>query len=365
MPIAHRFIIFFLTIFMVGCIHEPSVSAAKVLERMAGGNETEAQQVRLIFKLPTSNVTLFHKNGETNYFMPTGHLKSWSSGSFGCVRNNGQRMHEGVDIRPLKHNSKGEPLDIVRATADGTLVFFNAHANASSYGKYIVLIHKEQGLELYSLYAHLSVIAGTLKLGALINAGEPLGVMGRTANHNIPAKRSHLHFEIGLVGSYDFKTWVAKHYKDPNFNKFGLWHGYNLLGLNPAEILTKQKELNEGFSIADHIAARPALMQIHIKGNNLPLAKRLSALIETKKPEKQKATVGYGIDLNINGTPLRIYKLEKWVGGVRNRYFLASVDEKVALKNRCRQLVFKSGAKWILTNNGHRLAELLAMGAEN
>ena len=155
MPIAQRFVIFFLTMFMAGspaCIHEPSVSA-KVLETRSADNEKKARQAHLIFKLPTSNAGLFHKNGETNYFVPTGHLKSWASGSFGCVRNNGQRMHEGVDIRPLTHNSKGEPLDVVRATADGTVAFFNVHPNIMVR---TTLIPLEYPVYLYTLTVFLS-----------------------------------------------------------------------------------------------------------------------------------------------------------------------------------------------------------------
>ena len=77
---------------------------------------------------------------------------------------------------------------------------------------------------------------------------------------------------------------------------------------------------------------------------------------------KNLPIAGHEVDLNINGTPIRIRPLSEWSGD-KSRYQLVSVNDEVASKNTCRKLVFKMGAKWVLTDNGHRLADLLATGA--
>ena len=77
------------------------------------------------FQFPTANHALYETGGELKFFAPTAPDKPWTSGSFGCVRDNGTRMHEGLDIRHLQTDKRGEPTDPVMATADGTVVYFN------------------------------------------------------------------------------------------------------------------------------------------------------------------------------------------------------------------------------------------------
>ena len=83
-------------------------------------------------------------------------------------------MHEGVDIRSLQHDKRGEPTDPVLASAVGEVMHVNTKAGLSNYGKYIVLRHVIEGLEIYSLYAHLSEIASGLAVGKAVRAGEKL-----------------------------------------------------------------------------------------------------------------------------------------------------------------------------------------------
>ena len=78
---------------------------------------------------------------ELKFFAPTAPDKPWTSGSFGCVRDNGTRMHEGLDIRHLQTDKRGEPTDPVMATADGTVVYFSKKPGLSNYGNYIVVRH--------------------------------------------------------------------------------------------------------------------------------------------------------------------------------------------------------------------------------
>src|SRR5881296_3004952 len=88
-------------------------------------------------QLPTANRALFEKGGEERFFVGTVG-KPWTSGCFGCVRSGGWQMHEGLDIRCLQRDKRGEPTDPVMATADGTVAYINAKAGYSNYGIYII-----------------------------------------------------------------------------------------------------------------------------------------------------------------------------------------------------------------------------------
>jgi murein DD-endopeptidase MepM/ murein hydrolase activator NlpD len=76
------------------------------------------------FQFPTANHALYDREDELKFFVPTAPDKSWTTGSFGCVRTDGGKMHEGIDIRCLQRDRHGEPTDPVMATADGTVVYF-------------------------------------------------------------------------------------------------------------------------------------------------------------------------------------------------------------------------------------------------
>src|SRR6185369_15210428 len=73
------------------------------------------------FQFPTANHALYQPGSELVFLAPTAPDKAWTSGSFGCVRNDGTRIHEGLDIRHLQTDKRGEPTDPVLATADGTV----------------------------------------------------------------------------------------------------------------------------------------------------------------------------------------------------------------------------------------------------
>ena len=72
------------------------------------------------FHLPTANHALFETNGGERFFIGTVG-KPWTTGMFGCVRSDGGQMHEGLDIKCLQRDRRGEPIDAVLASADETL----------------------------------------------------------------------------------------------------------------------------------------------------------------------------------------------------------------------------------------------------
>jgi murein DD-endopeptidase MepM/ murein hydrolase activator NlpD len=123
-------------------------------------------------------------------------------------------MHEGLDIRCLQRDKRGEPTDPVNATADGSVAYINRKSALSNYGNYIILRHTVDGIEVYSTYAHLREVREDLKSGLTVKSGEQIGVMGRTANtsQGISKDRAHVHFELNLLVNERFAAWYKKTY---------------------------------------------------------------------------------------------------------------------------------------------------------
>src|SRR5215510_6625491 len=122
--------------------------------------------------LPTDNDALFLGDGSAFYqYVDREYsgVKStpWEGGQYGFVRDPKStgggvvytRFHEGIDIRSVHRDANGEPLDEVRAIADGQVVHVSLVPGYSNYGKYVVIEHRWDGSNYYSLYGHLSSIA--------------------------------------------------------------------------------------------------------------------------------------------------------------------------------------------------------------
>jgi len=118
-------------------------------------------------------------------------------------------MHEGLDIKCLERDKRGEPIDPVMASASGTVAYINSNPALSNYGNYVIMRHHIDGLELYSLYAHLSAVRPGLKVGQKVEAGEPIAIMGRTSNTRqaITKDRAHVHLEFNLLLNDRFPAW--------------------------------------------------------------------------------------------------------------------------------------------------------------
>ncbi|NJK92239.1 MAG: M23 family metallopeptidase [Blastochloris sp.] len=130
---------------------------------VAGGQSLRAEgAVHLIF--PTANRGLVEGRPE-EFYQPT-ISKRAISGMYGFVRSSEPEparyfdlFHEGIDIRPLQRDAKGEPLDQVVAMASGQVVYVNKVASKSNYGRYVVLRHGFGKWEMYSTYGHLASVA--------------------------------------------------------------------------------------------------------------------------------------------------------------------------------------------------------------
>src|SRR5437667_6545575 len=229
------------------------LSALVVAALVASSFSMQAQNQKIVdLVLPTENDALFHGGGPEFYqYIERDYqgVKStpWQGGQYGFVRDPMEtaagmiytRFHEGIDIRPLHRDGRGEPLDEVRAIAEGKVVYTNSVPGYSNYGKYIVIEHRWGGSPYFSLYGHLSKI--DVRTGDAVHRGQQIAVMGYTGA-GINRERAHLHLELNLMLNHNFQEWYSSflHENDPNHH--GIYNGINLVGLNIAQLYLKLRE---------------------------------------------------------------------------------------------------------------------------
>jgi len=311
------------------------------------------------FHLPTANHAIFEPGNELKFFAPTAPDKPWTSGCFGCVRDNGQQMHEGLDIRHLQTDRRGEPTDPVMATADGTVMYFSTRPSLSNYGNYIVVRHVVEGIEVYSLYAHLSAIRPGLKIGQSVKAGEVVATMGRTSNATTIAKdRAHVHFELNLFVNDRFANWFPTAFPNER-NDHGIWNGQNLCGIDPREIFLKEHFEGAKFSLLDFIRGQTELCRVFVRATNFPFLKRSPMLVLPNPKAQKEGVAGYEVALNFNAVPFALMPRTASEIKSGSKFQLLSVNEAEEMANPCRHLVVKRGSHWQLTDNGLRELELL------
>jgi len=312
------------------------------------------------FQLPTANHTLYDVGAELKFLAPTAPDKPWTTGSFGCVRSDGHQMHEGLDIRCLQRDRRGEPTDPVMATADGTVVYFNTKPSLSNYGNYIVVRHVIEGLEIYSLYAHLREIRAGLRIGQSVKAGEVIGTLGRTSNtsETITKDRAHVHFELNVLVNDNFAGWYKKAFPGQR-NDHGEWNGQNLDGLNPREILLAEHNPVAKFSLLTFVRSQTELCRVFVRSTDFPYLKRYAALMLPNARAEKEGVAGYEVALNYNGVAFALMPRAASEVQGKGRIQLLSVNEAEEKANPCRHLVVKRGSHWQLTDNGLRELELL------
>ncbi len=189
--------------------------------------------------LPTDNRTLFEQPSDFFQFVDRdfegAKTTPWEGGQFGFVRDPRRlgskiayaRFHEGLDVKPLQRDARGEPQDEVRAVADGVVAYVTASAGLSNYGRYVVVRHDWGQGSFYSLYAHLR--EARVAAGQKVKAGTPLGMLGYTGS-GIDLRRAHVHVEVNLFLSSRFETWYNEGATSPNHH--GVFNGMNLIGMD-------------------------------------------------------------------------------------------------------------------------------------
>jgi len=269
-------------------------------------------------------------------------------------------MHEGVDIRSVQRDKKGEPTDAVMAIADGVVVYANRRPALSNYGNYVVVRHDLDGIEIYSLYAHLSQVRTEVRAGLAVKAGENLGIMGRTSNtrESITRDRAHVHLELDLVVNDRFETWFKKACPGER-NDHSVWNGQNLLGIDPRQVLLKAHEQGAGFSLLEYIQHETELCRISVRKTDFPWLRRYRALVKPNPVAAREGVAGYELALDFNGVPFEVIPRAASELNGKTGYRVLSVNEAEYRKNPARHLVVNRGGHWLLTDKGTRLLDLI------
>ena len=257
-----------------------------------------------------------------DYLQPTVSGKT-ESGSFGMVREDGKRFHEGIDIRPAKTNADGEALDLVLAAMDGQIAYLNPNVNGP-YGRYVVLHHGSAEIPVYTLYAHLAKLEPSLRIAQPVRRGTVIGLMGRTSAGASPITkdRSHLHFEVGLMLSTGFNLWYAAQAENKqSANHHGLYNGQNLIGMDPSPILAQPK-----VDLLAAVRSQPTALTVGLRTSKTPdFVARYPALV---RGDAARAA-GWYVEFSWQGMPLRWTALDaKSPQLPAGRWRLLEVDQR-------------------------------------
>jgi peptidoglycan LD-endopeptidase LytH len=310
-------------------------------------------------RLPTPNTTLLEPDPGERYFVGTAG-NPWTHGGYGCTRTGGWQFHEGIDIRPLQRDARGEAVDPIFATADGRVAYVNSRAALSAYGIYIVIQHHISGIELYSLYAHLAEVQPGLAPGQPVSAGEVIGKMGRTANTRevISRDRAHLHFELALLVNPRYPEWLQSSVPGAR-NDHGVWNGQNLIGLDPRILLLSSHRYPHNFDLIRFLRVQRQLCRVAVRVQDFDFLRRYAPLVQARPELAQSEIAGHEIHLDYAGIPVRIYPRTEAELPSPQRYTLIDVDEQEYRQNPCRRIVTRQGNRFTLGRAGIEFLDLL------
>lgn len=314
-------------------------------------------------RLPTANHHLFSGEPEKFYMyvdrtVEGKAVKAWEGGTFGMVRSpivvNGQTVythfHEGIDIAPLERDRAGNPLDEVGSIADGTVVHTSPIAGRSNYGKYVVVVHRWEESDIFSLYAHLAEI--TCKPGDVVKAGDPLGRMGFTGV-GLNRTRAHVHLEVGIVMSSRYEDWHKFNGSGTNYH--GLYNGFNLAGTDPSRLFLEHQK-NPELQFSQFVAATPVHFKVLVPApqDKPDLASRYPWLLHADA--EGLTAVSWEISFSATGFPLALAPSQRQVAApIVSEIRPADVPQRYLT----RGLVIGEGDKAVLSPTGKKLVALL------
>ena len=286
---------------------------------------------------PTPNTAYLEGKPIEAYVQPTVSGEA-SSGLFGCARSGGGQFHEGVDLKPVERDRKGEPTDEVFATMSGVVRHINAKAGESSYGRYVVIDHPDLKPAVYTLYAHLSAIMPGLKEGAAVGRGQIIATMGRSSGgYTIPKDRAHLHYEIGLLMTRQFQSWYDFK-KFGSSNEQGIYNGMNLMAVDALDFFNafRARRVN---NFTEYFAQLKAVAKVRIATSRVPdFVQRYPELLTTEVPVGGVA--GWEIKVNATGIPFSWTPLKATdvIGYKANDVRLSEVDAEAIKRFRCKSI---------------------------
>ena len=321
-----------------------------------------AQEVPLNLTLPTDNSALLRGDKAEFYQVVERNLHGvisypWQGGQYGFVRDPVEtaggtiftRFREGMDIRPLRRDARGEPLDEVRAIASGTVVHVNRAAGHSNYGRYVVVEHRWGGCPYFSLYGHLNTIA--VEPGQTVTQRQILGIMGHTGD-GINRERAHVHVELNLMLNDHFEQWHDTFFKDdPNYN--GIYNGLNLAGLDLARLFLALRG-NSALTLPAFLGKEEVFYKVIVPNSpNFQLPRRYPWMVEIAPNEKP---IAWEVSFTRSGLPLRLAPSSKIVSAPELSFVKPS---PIDCRNLTRDNIAGRGASAHLTDTGKAIMRLL------
>ena len=262
----------------------------------------------LVYKLPTDNDALYRDDNE-GYFMYCDrwfegkHSQPWEAGSYGFTRNAKRihtgniictKLHEGIDVKPIRRDAAGEPLDDVRPIAPGIVAYTSNSPGASNYGRYVVIAHEVPEGTIYSLYAHLRSIS--CEVGQHVGYGDTIGRLGYSGV-GLNKVRAHCHLELCLMVHSEFHKFC------PANNKHGLFNGHNLIGFDAADAL-KHCRQGAAFSLSHYFSTLAEHYRVRVpRAETMDLLKRHPFLY---KGDWSSKSPSLDISFTAEGVPIAI-----------------------------------------------------------
>lgn len=283
------------------------------------------------------------------------------SALFGCVRSSGYKFHEGIDITPIARDKRSEATDKIFAAMDGRVSYILTRNGFSSYGRYVVIEHDNVQPAVYTLYAHLASVEPGLTEGQRVEAGQPIGTMGRSATgYSIPKDRAHLHFEVGLRLSDNFDAWYNKQREFGSKNHHGDFSGFNLTGMNPLALYEQVRD-GKFRNMRDYINALPTAFVIRVATSKTPdFVRRYPSLLTNSMPNEP--LMGWDVEFSAYGLPKRWRPLTDTSDPLlrpRGNVSLLYFDEELLKEAHCRDMIDISGSTPSLDKQLRRTIEIL------
>lgn len=311
--------------------------------------------------LPTANNYIFSEHQDRFYmhvdrFFEGEASKPWMGGCYGYVRNLrrindnliiGTRLHEGIDIKPLKRDSNRNPLDTINSISAGKVVHVNAVSGMSNYGRYVVVEHLWEGSKVYSLYSHLSKI--TCSVGQEIKAGSELGIMGYSGR-GLNKERSHLHLELNLLVTTRYEEWVKLH---KMVNHHGIYNGINMTGCDIGQFYHEKLKKPE-LQFSQFVADQPVYFKVLVPHKGIPdFVKRYPWISHGDNEGAQS----WEISFSATGFPVAFAPHKEKIA----KPFITSIrpSEEVPHQYHTRYLISGTGNRATLGSNGLKLIKML------
>lgn len=309
---------------------------------VVGAVSVSAQRLDPVW--PTPNTAYVEGRGVAEFVQPTvsGEVES---GLFGCVRSGGAQYHEGLDLKPIARDRRGEPTDPIFAVLPGVVRHISRSSGDSAYGRYIVIEHGDQSLPVITLYAHLASVAPGIVEGGRVERGQTIATMGRSAGgYTIPRERAHLHFEIALWMTRNFQSWyVGRQFGSANTH--GIWNGMNIMGVDALDFYN-QLRARRVDSFEAYFESQPVVTKVRIASSRVPdFIQRYPNFLTKDLP--LGGVGGWEISFNRTGLPIAWTPLVgmELIGYRRDEVRIIETDDAALKRFRCKQLVTTRAGK--------------------